>query len=247
MLPVARASGPSTARSRDTDLRSAPGVMLSTSASRSVRRGCGACIASNPRSLRWLALGTSTMPPSWATARTLPSTQTSLTTSSVSLPWCLSLGRFPPDSTSPPIDDLPAQAAICALLDRSPDLCWWKWPQQRMGSGKRPNRRNPLDQACTPRAECRSWVRLVAALGNHVRSRLQDVWHRKLGGGAHPSPCSQLPSVSSCHGSSEHRLCRHLEVSQIRLRSLTQGSAIECRVGEGVSMAAVVAGMRSQK
>jgi hypothetical protein len=94
LAPVTRASGPSTVRSRDTDLRSAPGVISSTSASQSVRSRCGVCNASNPRSLRWLALGTSTMPLSGARARTLPSTQTSLITDG-SPPTILRFSRWP--------------------------------------------------------------------------------------------------------------------------------------------------------
>ena len=48
VVPVTRASEPSTVRSRDTDLRSAPGVTSSTSASQSVRSRCGVCNASKP-------------------------------------------------------------------------------------------------------------------------------------------------------------------------------------------------------
>ena len=61
MVAVTRESGPSTVRSRDTDLLSAPGEISRTSASQSVRSRWVVCKASNPRSRRWLALGISTI------------------------------------------------------------------------------------------------------------------------------------------------------------------------------------------
>ena len=63
-------------RTRETDVRSAPGEISSTSASHSDRKRRGECSARIASSRRWLALGRSISDPSVATACTPPRTRT---------------------------------------------------------------------------------------------------------------------------------------------------------------------------
>ena len=70
VLAVSRMADPTVARTRETEVRSAPGEIASTSASHSERNRRGECRARIASSRRWLALGRSISDPSLATACT---------------------------------------------------------------------------------------------------------------------------------------------------------------------------------